>query len=146
MNIINKDILTIDEGVIVHQVNCRKAMGKGIAFSIRNKYPNVYIAYKARPTWNLGDVQFVCVEYYKNAKPKKIICNLAGQDGYGYGMCFTNYTALREGLKKVNEFSNKFEYQIYIPYKMGCGNAGGEWQKVLKIIKEECSNAIICKI
>ena len=37
MKLINKDILTVTEGIIAHQANCRGAMGKGLAKQIADK-------------------------------------------------------------------------------------------------------------
>jgi O-acetyl-ADP-ribose deacetylase (regulator of RNase III) len=39
---VNIDLLGVQRGVIVQQVNCRGAMGRGLALSIRQKWPNVY--------------------------------------------------------------------------------------------------------
>lgn len=41
MNIIKKDITTIDEGVILHQVNCQNAMGSGVAKALFSKWPQI---------------------------------------------------------------------------------------------------------
>jgi len=46
MKIINRDLLTIESGIIAHQVNCQGKMGAGLALKIRKKYPQVYEYYK----------------------------------------------------------------------------------------------------
>ena len=40
------DIFKGDETFKVHQVNCKGAMGAGIARQVRNDYPEVYDSYK----------------------------------------------------------------------------------------------------
>lgn len=45
IKIINGNLLNSSQKVIVHQVNCRKVMGSGVALQIRNKYPEVYNSY-----------------------------------------------------------------------------------------------------
>lgn len=137
MKIIDKDILDITEGIIVHQVNCQYKMGAGLAKQIVNKYPQVYKEYMDYNYWDLGKTQFVKIN------PKLFICNLAGQKYYGRYKLFTDYDALKTGFISVNNFNK--DLQIYLPYKIGCGLAGGDWEIVLKIIKETIPNAIICK-
>lgn len=39
---LNKNIITIQEGVIAHGVNCTGAMNSGVAKAIREKWPEVY--------------------------------------------------------------------------------------------------------
>jgi len=43
MNLIDKDITTVEIGVMVSQVNCRGVMGAGVAKAIRDRWPIVYI-------------------------------------------------------------------------------------------------------
>jgi len=38
--IVNTDLLDVQRGVIVHQVNCRGAMGRGLALSNTHKCPD----------------------------------------------------------------------------------------------------------
>lgn len=141
MQIIEKDIFKIKEGIIVHQVNCKYSMGAGIASVIKCKYPSVYKCYMNKKSWKLGDTQFIKVR----ETPEIYICNLAGQYNYGKQGNFTNYDALKMGLNDVNNFSKEKNLQIYIPYKMSCNRAGGDWEIVMQIMEEKIPNAIICK-
>lgn len=45
IKIVKGDLLKVEKGIIVHQVNCQKTMGSGIALSIRKKYPSHYIQF-----------------------------------------------------------------------------------------------------
>jgi O-acetyl-ADP-ribose deacetylase (regulator of RNase III) len=143
MNIINGDILEIDEGIICHQVNCRGFFNKGLAQKIRQKYPVVYqnyIDYHNKFGWNLGDIQVI------NISKTLSVCNIAGQLNYGKGLQ-TDYKALRfamEGLSKIYLEDTRYN-PCYIPYGMGCGLAGGDWEIVSKIIEEIIPNAVIIK-
>lgn len=132
------NILDVKEGVIVHQVNCKGVMGAGLAKDIRNKWPIVFKKYKER-LWKPGDVQFV------NVDTNLYVCNLAGQYHYGREkVCYTIYEAVELGLIKVNHFCVTQKLQAYIPYKMGCNLAGGDWKIMEKIINKVIPNAIIC--
>lgn len=45
MKILKKDLTTISSGVILHQVNCQGRFASGLAGSIRQKFPEVYLSY-----------------------------------------------------------------------------------------------------
>lgn len=51
------------------------------------------------------------------------------------GQVYLNYRALKEGLYYLNkEFKEEGIKTVALP-KIGCGLAGGDWEKVSKIIK-----------
>ena len=50
--------------------------------------------------------------------------------------CRIRYEAIREGLRRVAEFAREHEATIHMP-RIGCGLAGGSWEKVAAIIEEE---------
>ena len=136
-----KDILTIKHGIIVHQVNCQKKMGAGLALQIRNKWPKVYQSY-LQHKFGLGQIQLVRIT------PELYVCNLAGQDRYGRDKRYTDYTAIKIGFIKLNMVACKQKLPVYIPKYMGCNLAGGDWNIVNKIIKEtltKCEYVIISK-
>ena len=58
--VIKKDILSITEGIIGHQVNTQGVMGAGLALKIREKYPQVYEEYR-KNTPSLGNIQVVTI-------------------------------------------------------------------------------------
>lgn len=134
------DILTPNKAlsyhpIICHQVNCKGVMGGGLAKQIRDVYPNVYYIYKRkceamkRGIGGLGDVLYTPVP-----ESGFIIANIFGQDGYGRDKCYTDYDALRKAFTSI---SLEFPYRtIRIPYKLGCGLAGGDWSVVWYIICE----------
>ena len=138
MNWVQQDLLSIERGVIVQQVNCRKVMGKGLALAIRSKWPQVFDAYRQKQ-WQLGDVQLVQV-----SDAPLYVCNLAGQDGYGTDKRYTDYDALRIGLRRVQAWTIKANLPLHIPAGIGCKLGGGNWETVQDIIQEECPGAIIC--
>lgn len=129
--------VTNDEAVVVcQQVNCCGVMGAGLARQIKNRFPYVYSAYlkKCREEENnLGTVQIVSCVYSAGY----IIANCFGQDNFGTDKQYTDYEALRKCFIYLNNaFSNT---TIRIPYKIGCGLGGGDWEVVLSII-DECFN------
>lgn len=132
MEIIEKDLMAIKEGIIGHQTNCRGKMGRGIANTIRLTYPDVYQAYSrlctkhhGNPAKLLGMIQPV------QSWMGPMVYNLFGQDRYGLDKCYTNYEALKLIASKLEER----DVTIHLPYKMGCNNAGGDWNVVQELFK-----------
>lgn len=150
MKIIEKDILTIEEGIICHQVNCMGVMGGGLALAIRNKFPKVYESYKllCDTTYKnnlfdlLGYVQFVAIN------DKLTIANIFGQYNYGVGQKHTEYAALVTACENIQESTKNLipSCPIYVPYKMGSDRGGGDWNVVKSILESYLPNAIICKL
>lgn len=143
VNFLKGDILTLKspDNIIVHQVNCQGVMGAGLAKQIRANYPVVYQTYKdeidrrkqARDRFSsvdgygmLGRIQVVHTD-------GPTIINLFAQNYYGRDKQYTDYTAFKSCLKTVNTlFKGK---TISIPWGIGCGLAGGDWDKILSLIK-----------
>lgn len=121
--------------VVCHQVNCQGVMGSGLAKQVRNRFPDVFEAYLDRcmsangPEDLLGYVQY-CSEL---GEAGYIVANIFGQNRYGRSGCFTDYIALEKAFKNIAEACP--HDVIRIPYKMGCGLGGGDWDTVLAIIK-----------
>src|SRR4051812_47369032 len=123
MKIINQNILDVTYGIIVQQVNCLGVMGSGLARQIRDKWPEVYTKYRKKfddGQWKLGDIQMFPIT------EQLWMCNIAGQYAYGRDKRHTDYVALERGLMELNTRRNTF--QVYIPWNMGCGLGGGNWQ------------------
>ena len=149
IKIINCNIFDSGADVVCHQVNCKGVMNNGVAKQVRNRFPNVYEAYKkyCEESENksgalLGDI--LDVKVTENGK-SYIICNLFGQDNYGSGFCFTDYKALIACLEKVKKaHKNK---TIAFPYRMSCSIAGGDWRVVEEImldVLDDC-DVLICR-
>lgn len=130
--------------IICHQVNCLGIMGAGLAKQIREKFPLVYQMYKQHcdlvvdKKVLLGDVLALPVVYKGY---EFTIANLFGQEDIGTGKCYTDYDALRKALQIVRCIATPLParplWRVRIPYMMGCGLAGGNWDVVRAIIQEE---------
>jgi len=139
MQIINNDILLIQEGIICHQVNCMGKMGAGIALALRKKWPQVYTDYMKAYELNqlrLGQVVFTTI-----VPDQLIVANLCGQYRYGRDKRYTDYSALERCLVSVVNYNSNLP--VYIPYRMGCGLAGGSWEMVSAIVNNIIPNAIV---
>lgn len=141
MKLIKQNILNVTgPAVICHQVNCLGIMGAGIALQIRKEWENVYIAYRDKDDWQLGDCQLVTIG------DAQFIANLAGQDGTGRDSRQTDYDALGRAFRQARDFARANELQLYVPHMMGCGLAGGDWSVVSAMIKDIAPETIVCKL
>lgn len=132
------NILHPGADIIVQQVNCRGVMGAGLAKQIATRYPGVLAMYKKycqehpEPSSMLGKVLFVETE-----RTTPIIANIFDQNYYGRKGCFTDYAALEKGLASIVKFAEKDDMRVAIPYGLGCGLAGGNWNIVYGIIARQ---------
>lgn len=139
------DILDIKEGVIVHQVNCQGVMGSGVAKQLSNKYPKIKEEYlrvcklessKKGKESLLGHVQFVRVS------PTLVVVNVFSQLYFGRNksIVYTSYPHLSSALSDVWSVSSRAKdilyNNVYVPYKIGCGTANGDWDIVRPLVED----------
>ena len=135
------NLLDAKEDIIVHQVNCMGAMASGVAKQIREKWPLVYTIYNnvvnaatidKKQKGLLGNVLMIRVS------ERQWIANIFGQFNYGRsGKRYTDYDALQNGLDHIEESALLHHWSIALPYKIGCGLGGGDWDGVVLPILED---------
>jgi len=145
MEIIDRNLLEITEGIIGHQVNCLGFMGAGLALQIRGKYPRVYRRYRqycdlheSYPAPLLGTVQPVWADETR----KLLVLNLFGQFNVSRsGGVNTDYKALDAIATKLKLRQERGELGlIHLPHGMGCGLGGGDWATVDRIFRNVRGN------
>lgn len=144
MQIIEQDILDVKYGIIGHQAGLQGDMGAGLALQIKSRWPEVYNRYRKalRGRYlHLGAVQLI------NISHGLYVANLVGHDNYGMGVRHVDYRALASALSKLVLLRDGFTppLPVYLPYKLGCGLAGGNWDVVEQIIMNTIPSAIICR-
>ena len=133
---INKE----NNNLITHIVNNLGVMGAGVALALLKKWPLVMQRYKEwfkeDKDFKLGNIQTVRVE------DKIVVVNMIAQNNIfdNKGVPPIRYDALKSCLQKVNLIANKHNATVNLPYLMGAGLAGGDWNKIEQMIKEELSN------
>lgn len=137
---VDGDIFDTYAHIIGHQTNAQGAMGKGIALEIKKAYSKAFNHYvylcKNKPIEELmGECQIVDCS-------TKIIANLFGQERWGFNKntVYTNYDAIEKALTSLCNYAKSNNLIVSIPYKMGCKNANGDWEEVLKRIKRAFKN------
>lgn len=147
IRIVNKNILDafsdFKDVVVCHQVNCF-TMGAGVAKALYLKYPDVKIQHKRKIN---SFVNFktrkellgeICIA--KTGMDNKYICNMFAQYYYGRNKkyCYTDYKAFKKCLSKIEKINKNMV--IVFPYNIGCGLAGGDWNKIYGILEEFSNN------
>jgi hypothetical protein len=148
LSVIEKDILDIDEGLIVHQVNCRGKMGTGLAGSLRTKYPAIYKKYIELYNSYLESGETIKILGTSQIVPistKLKVVNAFTQFNYGYdGKQYTDYDAIEEVFTRL-KIVNLKKLPVYIPYQYGSGLGGGNFKVISEIIESVYPETIICK-
>lgn len=127
---ISGDIINLLEettgAYFVHQVNCKRVAGAGLAAQFRKRVPGWFDDYVATEP-ELGSIHvFPYMENY--------VVNLYGQNSFGYDRMHTDYGALGVGLVNLADML-KEESTLYFPYGMGAGLGGGDWELISSIIE-----------
>lgn len=127
--------------VIAHVCNNKGGWGKGFVKSISKKWKEPEEYYRSMDELLLGDTFGVYVE------SDIIVFNMIAQDGYKnkYNTVAIRYDALRECFERLLNYIDwcgEKDISIHMP-RIGCGLAGGSWNKVEEIIKTTlCSKDI----
>jgi len=123
--------------IIVHVCNDIGGWGKGFVMAISKRWPKPEMEYrqwhKSQHDFTLGQARLVQVE------PDIWVANMIGQHKVykdENGNPPIRYEAIRECLQKVAEFAHEMAATIHMP-RIGCGLAGGTWDKIEPIISCE---------
>ena len=130
------DILSIEKGIIIHQVNCQNVIGAGISGPIIKKYPKVKAAYhfifekmlkeKIFGKWQAIPVTndlmvvnaFTQFEYGNPSRTKRV------------------YTDIDKLVHVIKSICEKYpDKEVYIPDHIGCGYGGANWDDLLKLLE-----------
>jgi O-acetyl-ADP-ribose deacetylase (regulator of RNase III) len=134
---IKGNLLSVTEGILLHQCNCQGNFGAGLALQIKHKWPHVAEASEklCRLSSPLGHTQLVQIN------EKLWVANIYGQFHYGRGHRQTDYVAVSRALWELKGIAN--EKEVFAPKNMGCGLAGGVWTVYLGILETVFPNITI---
>lgn len=115
---------------VVNTVNCRGAMGKGIAYEFKILYPPLYYAYSehCRAGRMLPGGLF---EWVTGKRQPRVILNVATKDDWKDNSTY-DYVAMC--IKNLVEYVVKNEVKSIAIPRLGCGNGGLEWREVRQMI------------
>lgn len=124
--------------IIAHICNDIGGWGKGFVLAISKRWPEPEKAYRewhrdrAKNDFALGSIQIVQVE------PYIYIANMIGQRGTKTGRSTgvpVRYEAIESCLEKLAEESKSLNASVHMP-RIGCGLAGGKWDRVEPLIEK----------
>lgn len=130
-----------DIDVIVMQCNLFHTFGAGIAKIVKEIYPEAYEADKKTP---YGDPEKLGTYSLAKCSDGKIIVNCYSQTGMGAQDRNTSYNDIYTIFKTIEEkLAVKNDKVLAIPFKFGCGLAGGKYRIVRAIIEEVFGKSIV---
>jgi O-acetyl-ADP-ribose deacetylase (regulator of RNase III) len=138
------NLLSVEQGIIVHGCNAQGVMGSGVAAAIRSKYPGAYTSYKLQEETiglNLGDVAWYG---HLDADVSVMVANAITQEYFGGNERHADYYAIRMAFRKINimsAFITGGALEVNFPL-IGCGLANGKWEIVSRIIDETIPDSI----
>ena len=125
--------------IIVHVCNDVGGWGKGFVMAISNKWKEPEQQYrewfKSQKDFALGEVQYVKVA------DDTWVANMIGQRDIkkdNDGNPPIRYEAISRGLEKLSVFAEEKNASVHMP-RIGCGLAGGTWDKIEPIINANLS-------
>lgn len=135
IKLINKDITTVERGIVAHGVNCQGVMGSGAALAVKNKWPLVFENYvRYCETYNkakdmLGTVQVIAVDN------DLMVVNMFTQHKYGRDKVHADPIAVASCIGSVVGLAENMALPLFMT-KVGCGLGGLNWEKdVLPVLK-----------
>lgn len=132
VNVVAKDITTVEKGILINGVNCQGVMGAGVAKAYYTKWPNVkedYLSDCKRTGSYLGLVRYSLVS--RNI----YVANCWTQEFYGNdGEQYADYSAVLSCFSQVSIDSKYANLPIYTPW-VGCGLGGLNKDKVKHILE-----------
>jgi O-acetyl-ADP-ribose deacetylase (regulator of RNase III) len=118
--------------LILHCCNDKGAWGAGFVLALSKKWNEPEEQYRSlnKNDLVLGTVHFVGVE------KDIIVVNIIGQHNVNSvnGVPPIRYDAIMKALADVNIIAKKLNATVHMP-RMGCGLAGGDWNKMESIIE-----------
>jgi O-acetyl-ADP-ribose deacetylase (regulator of RNase III) len=130
----------VKTGIIVHGCNSLGVMGAGFAEGVRDMYPHVFKAYRSRfETHGLTLGQVVWARALEDASRQPVLAfaNAITQDRLASrrGDVVVSYDAIRDAFVTIRKAAEKTGFEVHFPL-IGCGLAGGTWDKVSQLIEE----------
>lgn len=129
--------------VIAHICNDIGGWGKGFVTAISKRWKQPEQAYrdwyKSKQNFLLGESQFIQVT------EDTWVANMIAQRDIRYnkiGNPPIRYDALSKSLESLGEFSIQINASVHMP-RIGCGLAGGSWDKIEPIIQQQLSSKSI---
>lgn len=145
---LHRNVTNVRMGIIAHGVNCQGAMGSGVALAIKEKWPEVYVAFKRAPTGKvmLGTAHLINV----SDDDTLFVANCYTQLFYGKNGRFASPKAIEDSLHSVYQWGDYHHLDVYMP-KIGAGLGGLSWKTEVEPVVRDVAghwsrvNTYICE-
>lgn len=138
MKTIRGDLLRLAVGgafdVIVHGCNCQCRMGRGIALSIKERFPEAYRADRETRPGDRGKLGTFTAAEILRGDVRFTVVNAYTQFDWRPGRIHADYDAIRAAMRAIAK--THAGRRIGYP-KIGAGLAGGDWSVIAPILDEE---------
>lgn len=125
------------QGVLCHQVNYEGVMGAGVAAAICNRLLSADQYREYQQICRKQGESLLGTNLYMPLPDGRVVANCFCQNSFmrlDNGGSITNYDAMRKCFCDVRGYAIDSNLPVCIPRGMGCGIAGGSWEKVRDII------------
>lgn len=144
------DLFNAPAGIICHQVNCKGNMGRGVAKTFKERYPLTFKMYASLCHDHDSEDLLGSILFRAELDCKWTCCMFAQDDWRGHG-CNTDYAAFEEccgAIKREIIGLHLGDIIINMPYRIGAGLGGGDWNIIYSILEEEFKeyNVILWKL
>lgn len=129
--------------IIAHICNDLGGWGKGFVLALSKRWSEPETEYRKwhkdkfyyNNAFCLGNIQLIAVDKYI------FIANMVAQHGMKTGSKGSpiRYDALETCLSKLRRFAIDLQASVHMP-RIGCGLAGGKWEKIEPIIQKTLSD------
>lgn len=126
--------LTNHFDVIIHGCNCQHTMGKGIALSIKQQFPEAYEADLRTPKGDRAKLGTISTAEIHRPPAHFTVVNAYTQFHYRGQGPLADYDAIRRAFRQVKQ---QFPARRIGYPKIGAGLAKGHWPTIVAIIDEE---------
>lgn len=124
------DVLNSGEQIVVHGCNCFNNMGSGIAKQVREEFPEAWEADQATIPGDVSKMGTYTTAVLKNGTR---LINAYTQYHYSRTQVNLDYVALELAFMNIcNDFPDA---NVIAMPKIGAGLAGGDWNKIEKILE-----------
>lgn len=127
-----KNILDDDAEILVNTVNCVGVMGAGVALDFKNRFPKMFVKYKADCMKGLYVPGAVYFEPFDDG-PKRLICNFTTKNHWKFN---SQYEWIITGLYQLRNFLKYSDKKSIAIPPLGCGLGGLDWTIVKQLIQD----------
>ena len=127
---VSGDLLESTDDYIGHQCNCTSTNAKGLAKIIFDKYPYANDYHKKRCVGKFrihgdGEDERYVINFYGQLTPGRSISEIPKRIEW-----------LKKSLTSFGQTIGDNKVSLGLPYLIGCGMAGGNWDEYYEMLKE----------